>query len=701
MKTLSRKEEFKEASLRLGIPFLESDQLTVDPSARELLSLEAIRTSGILPYHLEGVPGAQQQLSVAVTDPALLEKEAPPIIQKLAASGYLLNLALILPETLTGILLGPDIHSPRATPSEIDQPVSTIPEIDLKGKTLSLSILERLPEETARKYRLVVFDLAPDGQTLKIAVDAPDRRDVQDLLKFIADKSHLRFELFLTDRASIDAALAQYEVSINPPAPVQPAERTPRKIAGKRAGVKSDTPRVPPPTPPEVIEMRPKDQPDLRVEATDSRSLIPLTGDVERDLDALVGQSVGSVAELETIIETGFIPKIVGALIMYAVGLRASDIHIQSEEKHLLIRYRIDGILEDIVKLPANLQPPLVSRIKILAKLKIDEQRIPQDGRFDAVVEGREVDFRISTFPTIHGEKIVLRLLDKSGGLLKFKELGLTGSRVERLEREIKKPYGVILSTGPTGSGKTTTLYAILQEVAGPGVNVVTLEDPVEYEIDGISQAQIKPKIGFGFADGLRSILRQDPDIIMVGEVRDSETAGMMIHAALTGHLVLSTLHTNDAAGALPRLINMGVEPFLITSAINAVMAQRLVRKLCETCKEAWSPPQEMQDDLLTRLKNGNNPEIATFLEEKPSITLHKVKGCAACHDGFRGRIGLFEVLIMTETIEALAVKKAPGSDIVEAAVKEGMITMEQDGLMKALTGQTTLDEVLRVTKAE
>jgi type IV pilus assembly protein PilB len=307
------------------------------------------------------------------------------------------------------------------------------------------------------------------------------------------------------------------------------------------------------------------------------------------------------------------------------------------------------------------------------------------------------VDLRISTLPTVHGEKIVMRILDKSSAILNLSKLGFTGLNLKRIEDNIHKPYGIILATGPTGSGKSTTLYAILGEISLPGVNVVTLEDPVEYEIPGINQCQIRPKIGFGFADGLRSILRQDPNIIMVGEIRDSETASLATHAALTGHLVLSTLHTNDAAGALPRLINMGVEPFLITSSINVIVAQRLVRRICDKCKQ----PKNIRETVLAGLKkeidNSTNPELAIY-KNKP-LKFYEGKGCAECNGkGFKGRLGIYEVMTMSDKIEELVVKKMPSSSIQEEAVKEGMITMKQDGLIKSLQGLTTIDEVLRVT---
>jgi len=392
----------------------------------------------------------------------------------------------------------------------------------------------------------------------------------------------------------------------------------------------------------------------------------------------------------------GSVPKAVAAIINFALVKKASDIHAEPTPKYLRVRCRIDGILEDIVNLPISMHPPFISRVKILSKLKIDESRVPQDGRFDIRFKDREVDVRVSTLPTVHGEKLVMRVLDKSQGILSLEDLGMQGGAFDAAARAMSKPYGIILSTGPTGSGKSTTLYAILNRISKPGVNIVTLEDPVEYEIPGISQCQIKPEIGFTFATGLRSILRQDPNILMVGEIRDAETAGMATHAALTGHLVLSTLHTNDTAGALPRLINMGVEPFLITSSINLVIAQRLVRRICPKCREEMKAPTKLIDQLkaeLAQISSANTKDRPRIPAEPK---LYFGKGCSECSQGFRGRIGIFEVMEITPKIEDLAVTKRPANEIREVALSEGMITMRQDGIIKAFSGLTTIDEVFQ-----
>ncbi len=418
----------------------------------------------------------------------------------------------------------------------------------------------------------------------------------------------------------------------------------------------------------------------------------------DNDLGAMLEKDVTSLEELQEIIKSGYVPKIVAAIVSYAITLRASDVHIEAEAGDVRVRYRVDGMLQDVAHLSLEQQAAIVSRIKILSKLKIDETRIPQDGRFDVKFKDREVDLRVSSMPMVHGEKIVMRILDKSHGIMSLEELGVVGRAFDCIIDAIKKPYGIVLSTGPTGSGKSTTLYAILNRISVPTVNIITLEDPVEYEIAGVNQSQIKPKIGFTFAEGLRSVLRQDPNIIMVGEIRDTETASMATHAALTGHLVLSTLHTNDAPGALPRLINMGVEPFLITSSVNVVEAQRLVRKVCQNCKEQTQLPQAVVDEIKAELDKipPNTPKDLARVTN-PMQFFHG-KGCERCQNGYKGRIGIYEVMPMSDAIEDLAVRKVAATEIQATAIKEGMITMKQDGLLKALAGLTTVDEVLRET---
>ncbi len=418
----------------------------------------------------------------------------------------------------------------------------------------------------------------------------------------------------------------------------------------------------------------------------------------DEDIGSLLSEEINTKDDLVKVIKENFIPKTVAAIIMLALNMRSSDIHIEASDKFLRIRYRVDGILRDIVKLPLKLHPPMTSRVKILAKLKLDETRIPQDGRFTVKFKNHEVDVRTSSLPTVHGEKIVLRILDKKQTILSLEDLGMEGRAFDLSTEAVAKPYGIILSTGPTGSGKSTTLYAVINRVSVPSVNIVTLEDPVEYEILGINQCQIKPGIGFTFAEGLRSVLRQDPDVVMVGEIRDSETANMATHAALTGHLVLTTLHTNDAAGALPRLINMGIEPFLITSSINLVIAQRLIRRICPKCKREMKVPKSLMEDIQKELETMPENNTADKKRIPKELKFFHGVGCTECTQGYKGRIGLFEVLRITDEIEDLAVKKMPANEIKVAAVKDGMITMRQDGILKAAAGITTIDEVFRAT---
>lgn len=421
----------------------------------------------------------------------------------------------------------------------------------------------------------------------------------------------------------------------------------------------------------------------------------------DKNLGSLLEKEIFTEADLSETAKRGSVPRIVAAVLDYALNNRSSDVHVEPEAKVLRIRCRVDGILKDILKLPMKFHPPFISRIKIMSKLKIDESRIPQDGRFDTIFRDREVDVRVSTLPTVHGEKIVMRVLDKSLGMLSLEDLGMQGSAFEETIAAIAKPFGVILATGPTGSGKSTTLYAILNRISLPGVNIVTLEDPVEYEISGINQCQIKPEIGFTFASGLRSILRQDPNVIMVGEIRDGETAGMVTHAALTGHLVLSTLHTNDTAGSLPRMINMGVEPFLITSSINLIIAQRLVRRICPKCKEEMSVPPKLMDELKAELEKIPQDNIKDRERIPAELKLYHGRGCPDCHNGYKGRIGIYEVMSMNPDIEELAINKKSANEIKEASIKNGMITMKQDGIIKAFMGETTVDEIFQAVVSE
>lgn len=388
------------------------------------------------------------------------------------------------------------------------------------------------------------------------------------------------------------------------------------------------------------------------------------------------------------------VANIVNQLLEYAVKARASDIHIEPEEDRTRVRYRIDGILQEKILLPKGVHDALVSRIKILAVLKIDEKRLPQDGRFTFSYGNYEVDLRISIIPIVFGEKVVMRLLPKSTAAPSLLELGLRGASLKAFEGQLLRTHGIILVCGPTGSGKTTTLYSILTKVSTTRVNVVTIEDPVEYQIPGVNQVQVNPGVGLTFASALRSFLRQDPNIIMVGEARDTETAELAIQAALTGHQVFSTVHTNSAAGAPPRLLDMGVEPFLLTSALNAAVGQRVVRKICPHCKIEFNAASEVTE--------GMRKVLGKFIPSSQALTfkLYKGRGCNFCnHTGYLGRVGIFEVLVMTNPIIKLVLEHASSGAIEEAAVANSMITMKQDGYLKVLEGVTTLEEVLRVAQ--
>jgi len=407
----------------------------------------------------------------------------------------------------------------------------------------------------------------------------------------------------------------------------------------------------------------------------------------EASADELISE-IDETADLLDEVNDAPIIKLVNLLVSGAIKDRASDIHVEPYSGNLKIRYRIDGVLYDIMSMPRRVQSPLVSRIKIMAKLNIAEKRLPQDGRIEIKIADRLIDIRVSIIPTAFGERVVMRLLDKSANILRLSDLGMHDERITLLNRLIKSPYGIILVTGPTGSGKTTTLYAALSTINRPEINIITIEDPIEYQIDGVGQIQVNPKIDLTFAAGLRSIVRQDPDVILIGEIRDRETAEIAIQSSLTGHLVFSTLHTNDAASAVTRLIDMGIEPFLVTSSVIAIIAQRLVRVLCPHCKEVYVPDNESLNNLgLDKSVLKNN-------------VFYRKKGCNLCmQTGFHGRTAIFEIMTVDDEIRKLVLKTSDANQINELAVKHGMITLQQDGIQKVLAGITTTEEVLRVTR--
>ncbi len=521
--------------------------------------------------------------------------------------------------------------------------------IDLKGKIIDPKVLFLIPEEMARTHSLVVFE--KDEKELKIATLDLENLESLQIIEFIKRKTNLEAKIYLTSPSSLESALRQYTKEFE------------KKIKGFLEEGKIE----------ETEKIKKKDK-VLEEEIAKSPSVI----------------------------------KIVDTLLEYAITKNASDIHIEPEEKNVLIRYRIDGILREITRLPKNMLPGIVARIKILSNLKIDEHQIPQDGRFKISSPKYEVSFRVSVFPVLEGEKIVMRLLKEKGEILTLEKLGLLPKQLEIVKRNIKRPYGMILVTGPTGSGKTSTLYAILNVLNTPQVNIMTIEDPIEYRIPGINQAQVKPRLGFTFATGLRSILRQNPDIIMVGEIRDEETANIAINAAMTGHLVLSTLHTNDAPSALPRLLDMGVLPYLISSTVNLIIAQRLARRICRKCIESYLLDKKIIQEIEKELKIDFNKLLEVFKREKvisekeslESLRFFRGRGCKECDgEGLKGRVGIFEVLEVSKEIAKLIDKKATTEEIKKQAIKEGMLTLLEDGFIKAKSGITTIEEVLRVAK--
>ncbi len=519
-----------------------------------------------------------------------------------------------------------------------------IPFVDLKGQKIDFGVLSLIPEPIARKHNIVAFRKTDSG--LEVAM-----LDVDDLeaIDFVRKKVGLRILTRLTDQESIKGALLQYQKS-------------------------------------------------LKAEFGDIIQEEAKTIQMLKDDD----DNPASEKDLKKLAEDLPVVRIVDTLLNHAIIQNASDIHIEPMENQLLVRYRIDGILHDAMVLPRDSAPGITARIKVLSNLKLDEKRLPQDGRFKIQLGGEKVSFRVSTLPTHHGEKTVMRLLRESSGGYTLEGLGFHGDALESLHQAMQQHVGMILVTGPTGSGKTTTLYTILDILNTPDVNISTIEDPVEYQMPRINQTQVKPEIGLSFAMGLRALLRQDPDIIMVGEIRDGETASLGINAALTGHLVLSTLHTNSASGTLPRFIDMGAEPFLIISTVNVIIAQRLVRKLCGT-KERYNLSKPEIEALGEK---ANLDRVLAALKEEgivgkdaswETIPFYKPKPSPECEEGYKGRIGIHEVLRMSPAIRDLAVSNSSAEKIEAQARKEGMLTMLEDGIFQAVQGMTSIEEVFRV----
>ena len=517
-----------------------------------------------------------------------------------------------------------------------------VPYINLKGFAISPEALAIIPEEQAKKMKVVCFLYT--GPEIRLGAIDPQNEEVQELLHQMTERFHSQGDVYLITEESCEQALKLYEI----------LPKVKKVIKG--------------------------------VEIT------------EEDLEKFK-KIVADFKDLQNEINKVNITDMVALALATGLKLGASDIHIEAEEKDIKVRLRIDGVLQDAAKIDRKNLARLISRIKLVSGLKINITDKPQDGRLTIFVEGEETDVRVSTIPTAYGESVVMRILSKKAIKLEFDDLGITGTAFEKLKREVQRPNGMIITTGPTGSGKTTTLYAILKKLNKPGVKIITLEDPVEYRLEGINQSQINHAKDYTFAKGLRSILRQDPDIIMVGEIRDLETADIAINASLTGHLVISTIHTNTAAGAIPRFLAMGAKGFLLAPALNAVVGQRLVRRICKECKAE----DKLDADTLARVKESleSIPENSGVKVDMKNLKFHKGKGCEKCNKlGYKGRIGVYEIFIMNKEIEKVILSEEISEyKILEIAQAQGMLTMAQDGLLKALEGITSVEEVFRVTE--
>ncbi len=513
-----------------------------------------------------------------------------------------------------------------------------VPFVDLETIGFSPEALTLVPESVARKYNVVPYNLDTKNKTLSVAMVNP--LDLETI-EFLEKKANLKINVAIASEKQVVSFVKE------------------KYIREKN-----------------------------------------ITSEVTRALDERKSEKTVLKSDEDKVTAEAPVAKIVTTILEYAVKSRASDVHIEPQEDSVRIRYRIDGILQEKYLLPRNVHDAVVSRIKILADLKIDEKRIPQDGRFFFSADGNDVDLRVSTLPTTYGEKVVMRLLKKSQKVPTLQDLGLRGLAYKNLMNAIQRPHGIIIVCGPTGSGKTTTLYSVLDIVATSRVNVVTIEDPVEYQMKGVNQVQVNVQAGLTFASALRSFLRQDPNVIMVGEIRDQETADLAVNAALTGHLVFSTLHTNDASGVPPRLLDMGVEPFLLTSSLNCIVGQRVLRKVCKDCVGEMEIPADKLSELKTTLGTIYDMIEDKFKKEGKKMTLPKIVGCEKCNNtGYLGRLAIYEVMPVSEKLSKLIVGKAAASDIQKMAMEEGMLSMKQDGYAKVLDGMTSMEEVIRVAQ--
>lgn len=551
------------------------------------------------------------------------------------------------PSASSGVVTEKKDNASPPTPSEVDiRQLATqlgIAYLEELPSSIDKMVLALLPEETAVKYRMAIFERKEN--VLSVAMVNPQDFEALNVLRFIAEKERLGIEVFLVSDTLFQQLIKRY--------------------SGADRALQ------------EAIQSLKKDE-AVEVEKTEKSS---------------------SVSE---VFQDAPIAKLVDVIVKHALDGRASDIHIEPVDASYRVRFRVDGLLRSTLMFPLDVGKAVLSRIKILSNLKIDEKRKPQDGRFRVETDQKVVDLRVSTLPVLEGEKVVMRILDKSNSMADLDKLGLWGRNREVLTRKIREPYGIILITGPTGSGKSTTLYAFLSILNQEERNIITLEDPVEYHMDGVNQSQIRPEIGYTFASGLRSILRQDPNVIMVGEIRDEETGELAVHAALTGHLVLSTLHTNDALKALPRLIDMGAEPFLLAASTQALAAQRLVRRICENCKQ----PVKLSDGMVKRFEairsSMEESEMKAYeLDPRAPLLVYEGKGCKQCGDtGYKGRIAIYEVFEITEGAKIVVTDKAGNeNELHKEALRQKMLFMKQDGFLKVLKGITTVAEVERVTE--
>ncbi|HET9173760.1 MAG TPA: ATPase, T2SS/T4P/T4SS family [Candidatus Saccharimonadales bacterium] len=558
------------------------------------------------------------------------------------------------------------VSNGHITEEDLTKTIATatkVPYVNLTGAKVNAEVLKLLPQEVAERYMAV-----PLGEMQHRLVVAMLDADNIQAVDFLSNKIGRPLKVYTASEGGIKQVLKQYGSTLD----TQMSKILPGELV-------------------------PEDSIEQPTESKDAKAAPPKSKDT-----------------IATLVQDSPISKALSAVLEFAGRNRASDIHIEPLETELKIRCRIDGILREVMRLPKSTEAALVSRIKILSNLKIDEHRIPQDGQFSVVVDKKQIDLRIAIAPTVWGEQVVIRLLDKSGTSLKLEDMGYAGRALRAIREGIKQSNGMILTSGPTGSGKSTSLYALIQEIKSDAINIVTLEDPVEYKMSGINQMQVNPDVGLTFASGLRSILRQDPNVVMVGEIRDSETAQLAVQAALTGHLVFSTLHTNSAAGILPRLLDMGIEPFLIASTVRVVIGQRLVRRIADDGKETYQSSdieaaavKEAIGSLLPKTESEQQKVSDDLgykslpLANQNAYTLFKGKDTAESPGGYKGRMGLYEVFPVSNGIQQLIMKRATSAEIQAAAVKEGMVSMRQDGYLKALDGRTTLAEVDRVASAE